>query len=81
MYVMIHADDVLIPDSLKDLPTIEMDYNLWFELALTVGNGVKPVPDAAMKGTVAAVRLPMGAGKAQIRTTSTPDLNKLLKRV
>ncbi|KAF9307716.1 hypothetical protein BG003_000308 [Podila horticola] len=81
IYVMIHVDDVLIPDSLKDLPTIGMDYNLWFELAMTVGNGIKPVLDAAAKGTVVADRPPMGAGKARIHTTSTPDLNKLLKRV
>lgn len=80
MYVMIHVDDVLIPESLKDFLTIGMDCKLWFELALTVGNGIKPVLDAAAKGTVVAVCPPMGTGKARIRTTSTPDLNKLLRR-
>jgi len=43
------------------------------------GNSIKPVLDAAAKGTVVAVRPPMGTGKARFRTTSTPDLNKLLR--
>jgi len=37
MYVMIHVDDVLIPESLKDFLTIGTDHKLWLELALTVG--------------------------------------------
>ncbi|KAG0059740.1 hypothetical protein BGZ89_000157 [Linnemannia elongata] len=80
MYVMIHVHDVLIPDSMKELAIIGAEYNIWFELALTVERGIKPVLNAAAKGKVAAVHPPLGAGKARFHTVLTPELNKLLKR-
>ncbi|KAF9973725.1 hypothetical protein BGZ65_009114 [Modicella reniformis] len=59
MYVMIHVHDVLIPDSMKELATIGAEYKIWFELALTVENGIKPVLDAAAKGKGVAAH-PLG---------------------
>ncbi|KAG0202834.1 hypothetical protein BGX33_009460 [Mortierella sp. NVP41] len=55
-------------------------YKIWFELALRVENGIKPVLNAAAKGKVAAVHSPLDAGKARFHTVSTPELNKLRKR-
>ncbi|KAF9345752.1 hypothetical protein BGX34_004509, partial [Mortierella sp. NVP85] len=80
MYVMVHAHDLSIPDSMKELLTIGAEYKTWFELALTVEKGIEPVLDAAAKGKVAAVHRPPGAGKARLHTVSTPELNKLLRR-
>ncbi|KAF9325122.1 hypothetical protein BG006_011377 [Podila minutissima] len=80
IYVMVHAHDVLIPDSLKELATIGAEYKIWFELALTVESGIKPVLNAAAKGKVAEVHSSLGTGKARLHTVSTPELNRLLKR-
>ncbi|KAG0317595.1 hypothetical protein BG000_004510 [Podila horticola] len=80
MYVMVHVHDVLIPDSMKELATIGAEYKIWFELALTVESGIKPVLEAIAKGKVAAVHPPLAAGKARFFTIPTPELNKLLKR-
>ena len=55
MYVMVHVHDLSIPDSMKELAIIGAEYNIWFELALTVENGIKPVLNAAAKGKVMAV--------------------------
>ncbi|KAF9373499.1 hypothetical protein CPB97_000509 [Podila verticillata] len=80
MYIMVHVHDVLIPDSMKELVTIGAEYKIWFELALMVENGIKPVLNAAAKGKVADVHSSLGTGKARFHTVSTPELNKLLKR-
>ncbi|KAK3836508.1 MAG: hypothetical protein JOS17DRAFT_772017 [Linnemannia elongata] len=80
MYVMVHVHDVLIPDSMRDLATIGAEYKIWFELALTVENGIKPVLNAEAKGKAVASHPPLGAGKARFPTIPTPELNKLLKR-
>ncbi|KAG0351257.1 hypothetical protein BC939DRAFT_498761 [Gamsiella multidivaricata] len=56
MYVMVHVHDVLIPDSMKELATIGAEYNIWFELALTVENGIKLALNAAAKGKVSSGR-------------------------
>ncbi|KAF9313232.1 hypothetical protein BGZ91_006334 [Linnemannia elongata] len=81
MYVMVHVHDLSIPDSMKELAIIGAEYNIWFELALTVENGIKPVLNAAAKGKVTAVLPPLGVGKTRFRTVLTPELNKLLKRM
>ncbi|KAF9118177.1 hypothetical protein BGW39_001416 [Mortierella sp. 14UC] len=81
MYVMVHVHDLSIPDSMKELAIIGAEYNTWFELALTVGNGIKPVLNAAAKGKMTAVLPPLGVGKTRFRTVLTPELNKLLKRM
>ncbi|KAG0010589.1 hypothetical protein BGZ81_002684 [Podila clonocystis] len=80
MYAMVHVHDVLIPDSMKELATIGAEYKIWFELALTVESGIKPVLEAVAKGKVAAVHPPLAAGKARFFTIPTPELNKLLTR-
>ncbi|KAF9080493.1 hypothetical protein BGX23_002087, partial [Mortierella sp. AD031] len=80
MYVMVHVHDILIPDSMKELAIIGAEYNIWFELALTVESGIKPVLNAAAKGKVATVHPSLGVGKMRLHMVSTPELNKLLKR-
>ncbi|KAG0320828.1 hypothetical protein BG000_003445 [Podila horticola] len=82
MYVMVHVHDVLIPDSMNELATVGAEYKTWFELALTVESGIKPVLTAAAKGRVAVVHpsLCTGTGDSRFHTVSTPELNKLLKR-
>lgn len=78
---MVHVHDVLTPNGMKELTTIVAEYKIWFELALTVKNGFKPVLNAAVKGKLAVVHPLQGARKAWLYIVSTPDLNKLLKRV
>ncbi|KAF9149317.1 hypothetical protein BG015_008888 [Linnemannia schmuckeri] len=78
-YVMVHVHDVLIPDSMRDLAIIGAEYKIWFKLALTVENSIKPMLSAEEKGKVVAVHPPLGAGKARFPTVPTPELNKLLK--
>lgn len=80
MYVMLHVHDASIPGSMKELSIIGAEYNFWFELALTVENGIKPVLNATAKGKLASVHLPSSVGKTRFHTVSTPELNKLLKR-
>ncbi|KAF9132772.1 hypothetical protein BGW39_011354 [Mortierella sp. 14UC] len=71
MYVMVHVRDVSIPDSMNELATIGAEYNIWFELALTVESGIKPVLNAAAKGKVMMVHLSLSVGKMRFQTVST----------
>lgn len=80
MYVMVHIHDVSTPDSMKKLATIGPEYKIWFELAHTVENGIKPVLEAVAKGKVVAVHPPLAIAKTRLHTVSTPELDKPLKR-
>ncbi|KAF9080668.1 hypothetical protein BGX23_001829, partial [Mortierella sp. AD031] len=62
---MVHIHDVMVPESMEELAIIGAEYNIWFELALTVENGIKPVLNAAAKGKMSAVHPPLGAGKTR----------------
>ncbi|KAF8953044.1 hypothetical protein BGZ46_003311 [Entomortierella lignicola] len=79
MYVMVHTHDVLIPDSMKELATIGAEYKIWFELALTVKDGIKSVLEAVVKEEVPE-RHPVAAGDFRFKTLCTPELNRLLSR-
>ncbi|KAF9416286.1 hypothetical protein BGZ94_010260 [Podila epigama] len=81
MYIMVHVQDLMIPDSLKELGIIGAEFKQWFELARTVEHGIKPVLEAAAKGEVISAHPSLATTQKRFRTVSTPELNKLLKRV
>ncbi|KAF9958523.1 hypothetical protein BGZ65_001378, partial [Modicella reniformis] len=64
----------LILDNMMELATIGTEYNIWFELALTIENGIKSVLDAAAQGKMVAVHHPPSTGKARLHTVPTPEL-------
>ncbi|KAF8925369.1 hypothetical protein BGZ47_003303, partial [Haplosporangium gracile] len=63
---------------MDELAIIGAEYSIWFELALTVENGIRPVLNTVAKGKLTAVLPPLGVGKTRFRTVLTPELYKLL---
>ncbi|KAG0207105.1 hypothetical protein BGX28_001581 [Mortierella sp. GBA30] len=77
MYLMVHQDEVTIPDSVRDLGVIGSQYRIWHELKLTVLDGIKPVIEAAKDYAV----MTTGSGNRESRfpTLWTPEVHSFFK--
>jgi hypothetical protein len=78
MYLMVHQDDIEIPDSLRELGTIGTQYKVWHELGLTLLEGIKPVLRAVKEGD--GLTTHSNIKKSRLPTLSTPEMLSFMKK-
>ncbi|KAG0197399.1 hypothetical protein BGX28_009107 [Mortierella sp. GBA30] len=78
MYLMVHEQDYVVPDSLKSLLLMNSQYKAFHELALTIDDGIAPILQA-MGRTGGIVQNP-AVRMLRCATTRTPEFKTFLMK-